>query len=113
VGHFAIQFAKAAGARVLTTVSTNNVKFARELGTDVAIDHKTQRFEDHARDLDMVFDLIDGETRERSWGLLKKGGVLVSTLTDHRRKRHHNSACARCVTRSKPMAVSLPRLPPW
>jgi NADPH:quinone reductase-like Zn-dependent oxidoreductase len=82
VGHFAVQFAKAKGARVLTTVSTENVAFARSLGADVVIDHKTQRFEDHAADLDMVFDLIDGETRERSWSLLKKGGVLVSTLTN-------------------------------
>jgi NADPH:quinone reductase-like Zn-dependent oxidoreductase len=81
VGHFAVQFAKAKGARVLTTVSTNNVQFARDLGADVVIDYKKQRFEDHASNLDMVFDLIDGETRERSWGLLKKGGVLVSTLT--------------------------------
>jgi NADPH:quinone reductase-like Zn-dependent oxidoreductase len=61
VGHFAIQFAKAKGARVLTTVSTANVAFARSLGTDVVIDYKTHRFEDHASDLDMVFDLIDGE----------------------------------------------------
>ncbi len=49
---------------------------------DVVIDYKTQRFEDHARDLDMVLDLIDGETRERSWQLLKRGGVLVSTLSE-------------------------------
>jgi NADPH:quinone reductase-like Zn-dependent oxidoreductase len=49
---------------------------------DIVIDHKTKRFEDEAADLNMVFDLIDGETRERSWRLLKKGGVLVSTLTD-------------------------------
>jgi NADPH:quinone reductase-like Zn-dependent oxidoreductase len=82
VGHFAIQFAKARGARVLTTVSTDNMKFARELGADVVIDYKTERFEDHVSDLDMVFDLIDGETRERSWRTLKKGGVLVSTLTE-------------------------------
>jgi NADPH:quinone reductase-like Zn-dependent oxidoreductase len=82
VGHFAIQFAKAKGARVLTTVSTNNVEFARGLGADVVIDYKTQRFEEQARDLDMVLDLIDGETRERSWQLLKRGGVLVSTLTE-------------------------------
>jgi len=82
VGHFAVQFAKAKGARVLTTVSTDNVEFARSLGADVVIDYKTQRFEDHASDLDMVFDLIDGEARERSWPLLKRGGVLVSTLTD-------------------------------
>jgi NADPH:quinone reductase-like Zn-dependent oxidoreductase len=66
----------------LTTVSTDNVAFARTLGADVVIDYKTQRFEDEAADLDMVFDLIGGETRERSWNLLKKGGVLVSTLTD-------------------------------
>lgn len=82
VGHFAIQFAKARGARVLTTVSTKNVKFAHALGADVVVDYKKDRFEDRARDLDMVFDLIDGETRERSWGVLKNGGVLVSTLTE-------------------------------
>jgi NADPH:quinone reductase-like Zn-dependent oxidoreductase len=87
VGHFAIQFAKAKGARVLTTVSTANVAFARSLGADVVIDYKTQRFEDEVSDLDMVFDLIDGETRERSWKLLKRGGVLVSTLTDPSRER--------------------------
>ena len=82
VGHFAIQFAKAKGARVLTTVSTSNVEFARSLGADVVIDYQTQRFEEHAANLDMVFDLIDGETRERSWRLLKRGGVLISTLTE-------------------------------
>jgi NADPH:quinone reductase-like Zn-dependent oxidoreductase len=67
---------------VLATVSTDNVEFARSLGADVVIDYKTERFEDHADELDMVFDLIDGETRERSWPLLKKGGRLVSTLTE-------------------------------
>jgi NADPH:quinone reductase-like Zn-dependent oxidoreductase len=82
VGHYAVQFAKAKGARVLTTVSTDNVQFARDLGADVVIDYKKQRFENEASELDMVFDLIDGETRERSWKLLKKGGVLVTTLTD-------------------------------
>jgi NADPH:quinone reductase-like Zn-dependent oxidoreductase len=67
---------------VLTTVSTDNVEFARDLGADVVIDYKTQRFEDQAQDLDVVLDLIDGETRERCWRLLKRGGVLVSTLTE-------------------------------
>ena len=82
VGHFAIQFAKVFGARVLTTVSTDNVAFAQSLGADVVIDYKKQRFEAHASELDVVFDLIDGDTRERSWQLLKKGGILVSTLTE-------------------------------
>jgi NADPH:quinone reductase-like Zn-dependent oxidoreductase len=87
VGHFAIQFAKAKGARVLTTVSTENVKFAESLGADVVIDYKTQRFEDYCRDLHLVFDLIDGETRERSWRLLKRGGALITTLTEPSRDK--------------------------
>jgi NADPH:quinone reductase-like Zn-dependent oxidoreductase len=97
VGHFAVQFAKAKGARVLTTVSTGNVAFARSLGADVVTDYKTQRFEDHASDLDMVFDLIDGETRKRSWPLLKRGGVLVTTLTDpsHDKAKEHGVRATR------------------
>ncbi|SAK93817.1 alcohol dehydrogenase [Caballeronia catudaia] len=79
VGHFAIQFAKAKDARVLTTVSTANIGFAGRLGADVVIDYQTERFEDLARDVDLVFDLIGSDTRERSWGLLRKGGVLVTT----------------------------------
>jgi NADPH:quinone reductase-like Zn-dependent oxidoreductase len=80
VGHFAIQFAKAKGANVATTVSSEHVDFVRRLGADEIIDYKKQRFEDEIRDVDMVFDLIGGETQDRSWGVLKKGGVLVSTL---------------------------------
>jgi NADPH:quinone reductase-like Zn-dependent oxidoreductase len=82
VGHFAIQFAKAVGAHVSTTVSTDNVSFAEGLGADMVIDYRTQQFEEHVSGLDMVFDLIDGATRERSWKLIKKAGVLVSTLTE-------------------------------
>ncbi len=80
VGHFAIQFAKAMGARVLTTVSANNIAFAKELGADVAIDYQTQEVQDYASNLDVVFDLVGGESREGSWGVLKRGGVLVTTL---------------------------------
>jgi NADPH:quinone reductase-like Zn-dependent oxidoreductase len=82
VGHFAIQFAKAKGARVLTTVSTANVEFAKSLGADLVIDYQSERFEERASDLDLVFDLIGGETRERSWKALRRGGILVSTLTE-------------------------------
>jgi NADPH:quinone reductase-like Zn-dependent oxidoreductase len=82
VGHFAIQFAKAKGAHVITTVSEKHFDFVREIGADQAIDYKKQKFEDIVRDVDLVFDLIAGETQDRSWGLLKKGGILVSTLTE-------------------------------
>jgi NADPH:quinone reductase-like Zn-dependent oxidoreductase len=82
VGHFAIQFAKAKGARVATTVSTEHVAFARELGADQVIDYKRQRFEDEVGEVDLVYDLVGGETQERSWRVVKKAGVLVSTLTE-------------------------------
>lgn len=80
VGHFAIQFAKARGAYVITTVSEDHADFVRRIGADKVIDYKKQHFENELRDLDMVFDLIGGETQEKSWGVMKKGGVLVSTL---------------------------------
>jgi NADPH:quinone reductase-like Zn-dependent oxidoreductase len=97
VGHLAVQFAKAKGAHVTTTVSTPNVEFARQLGADVVIDYKKQPFEQSVREFDMVFDLIDGETRERSWGTLRKGGILVSTLTEpsQQKAREHGVRATR------------------
>jgi NADPH:quinone reductase-like Zn-dependent oxidoreductase len=80
VGHFAVQFARARGAEVYTTVSGAHCALVRDLGAAVAIDYRTQRFEDIVRDADLVFDLVGGETRERSFGVLKRGGMLVSTL---------------------------------
>jgi NADPH:quinone reductase-like Zn-dependent oxidoreductase len=80
VGHFAIQFAKARGVEVTTTANAANLAFVRSLGADVAIDYEHQKFEDQVRDVDVVFDLLGGETRERSWQTLKRGGILVSTV---------------------------------
>ena len=82
VGHLAVQFAKARGATVIATVSTDDVAFVRGLGADQVIDYRTQRFDDLVRDLDLVYDLIGGETQERSWPLLKKGGALVCTVAE-------------------------------
>jgi NADPH:quinone reductase-like Zn-dependent oxidoreductase len=82
VGHFAIQFAKAMGAHVITTVSARHTDFVRGLGADEVIDYETQRFEDIVRDVDMVLDLIGGETQDRSWRVLRRGGILVSTLME-------------------------------
>ena len=82
VGHFAVQFAKAHGAHVATTVSTADIAFARELGADQVIDYKRQRFEDEAGEVDLVLDLIAGETQDRSWSVLRRGGALVSTLSE-------------------------------
>jgi NADPH:quinone reductase-like Zn-dependent oxidoreductase len=80
VGHFAVQLAKWKGAHVLATASTKNQEFLRELGVDEPIDYTNQKFEEIALDVDVVLDTIGGETQERSWGVLNKGGVLVSLL---------------------------------
>src|ERR1700720_3852309 len=80
VGHFAVQLAKWKGAYVFATASTKNQDLLRELGADKAIDYTQQRFEDVARNIDIVLDTIGGETQERSWSVLKKGGVLVSLV---------------------------------
>jgi NADPH:quinone reductase-like Zn-dependent oxidoreductase len=80
VGHVAVQLAKWKGAHVLATASTKNLELLRELGVDEPIDYTKQRFEDMARDVDLVLDLIGGETQERSWSVLKKGGVLLSLV---------------------------------
>ncbi|HJS86625.1 MAG TPA: NADP-dependent oxidoreductase [Acetobacteraceae bacterium] len=82
VGHFAIQIAKAKGAWVAATVSDRDVGFARELGADEVIDYRHQRFERAARDIDLVLDLIGGETQERSWSVLRPGGIIVSTVQE-------------------------------
>jgi NADPH:quinone reductase-like Zn-dependent oxidoreductase len=80
VGHFAVQLAKWKGAYVFATASGKNQDLLRELGVDKAIDYTQQRFEDVARNIDIVLDTIGGETQERSWSVLKKGGSLVSLV---------------------------------
>ncbi len=92
VGHLAIHFAKARGATVYTTVGKADLDFVRHLGADQAIDYRGEPFEQQMADVDLVFDLIGGETQERSWSVLKSGGALISTLTqpspDRARERH-------------------------
>jgi NADPH:quinone reductase-like Zn-dependent oxidoreductase len=80
VGHFAVQLAKWKGAYVFATASTKNQDLLRELGADETIDYSRQRFEDFARNIDIVLDPIGGDTQERSWQVLKKGGFLLSVV---------------------------------
>jgi NADPH:quinone reductase-like Zn-dependent oxidoreductase len=80
VGTFAVQLAKWKGAYVIGTASARNHAFLRELGADETIDYNQTPFENVVRDVDVVLDGMAGETRQRSWQVLKKGGILVSIL---------------------------------
>lgn len=80
VGHFAVQFARTRGGTVSATCSGSDLDFVRRLGAEEVIDYRTQRFENIVRDMDLVFDLVGGETQERSWSVLREGGIIVSTV---------------------------------
>ncbi len=80
VGYLAVQFAKAHGAEVSATCSQANMAWVASLGAAKVIDYKAQRFEDEARDIDLVLDLVGGETRARCWQVLQPHGRLVTTL---------------------------------
>jgi NADPH:quinone reductase-like Zn-dependent oxidoreductase len=79
---FAVQLARALGAHVVATASSGNLEFVRSLGAHEVIDYRVTRFEDVARDIDVVFDGIGGETLARSWGVLAPGGRLVTIATE-------------------------------
>jgi NADPH:quinone reductase-like Zn-dependent oxidoreductase len=78
VGTYAVQFARLAGARVIGTALRKDEGLLRELGADEVIDYTATRFEDEVADMDVVFDAVGGDTLERSWRVLRPGGVLVT-----------------------------------
>jgi NADPH:quinone reductase-like Zn-dependent oxidoreductase len=80
VGHFAVQFARWKGAKVIATASAANESLLRTLGADEVIDYRGTRFEKAVHDVDVVLDTIGGDTQQRSWQVLRKGGILVATL---------------------------------
>ncbi|HLI49414.1 MAG TPA: NADP-dependent oxidoreductase [Chthonomonas sp.] len=80
VGTMAVQLAKAHGAYVYGTASTGNIPFLKELGVDAPIDYTSTPFEQVAKEVDVVFDMVGGETLMRSLQTLKPGGCLVSIV---------------------------------
>lgn len=82
VGAFTMQFAKAVCTTVYATASAKNRDYVIGLVADIFIDYQTQKFEDYVKDIDLLLDyiLIGGtdNTTDRSWGVLKAGGALVT-----------------------------------
>jgi NADPH:quinone reductase-like Zn-dependent oxidoreductase len=81
VGVFAVQLARWAGAHVIANASARNRDFLFELGATEVIDYTTTRFEDVVQSVDVVFDLVGGDSLQRSWQVVKPGGVLVSVVS--------------------------------
>jgi len=80
VGTMAIQIAKTRGAQVIATASTPNQDLLKELGADVAIDYTKTKFEEAARDVDVVLDSVGTDTLARSYGVVKKGGYIATLV---------------------------------
>jgi len=80
VGHLAIQFAKLKGLYVAGTASGRNQEYIKQLGCDLPINYETTRFEDVVHDYEAVVESMGGEVRNRSWKVLKKGGILVALI---------------------------------
>jgi NADPH:quinone reductase-like Zn-dependent oxidoreductase len=80
VGSYASQIAKSFAAHVIGTATGPDIQYLRSLGVDDVIDYKHERFEDRAKAVDAVVDLVGGETLKRSYAVVKPGGVLATTV---------------------------------
>jgi NADPH:quinone reductase-like Zn-dependent oxidoreductase len=78
VGHIAVQLAKWRGAYVIGTASAENESFIRGLGADEFINYHTTRFEDVVQDADVVLVSVSGDTLDRSYSAVKRGGIVVT-----------------------------------
>ncbi len=81
VGAYAVQMARQAGARVIATAAADDIDYVRRLGADEVIDFRSARFEDVAGSVDAVIDTVGAAVQERSFDVLKRGGVLVSSVS--------------------------------
>jgi NADPH:quinone reductase-like Zn-dependent oxidoreductase len=81
VGAYAVQIARRTGIRIIATAAAEDLDYVHELGADTVVDYKTERFKDVARDVDAVLDLVGGETQERSFEVLRRGGKLISAVS--------------------------------
>ncbi|MBC9928845.1 NADP-dependent oxidoreductase [Chitinophaga qingshengii] len=82
VGHLAVQLAYHAGAYVIATSAAENAGFVKSLGASEVIDYKTAPFETQIAPVDVVLDTVGGDTLERSYQLVKPGGILLCLVKE-------------------------------
>lgn len=82
VGAYAVQLANRAGVRTIATAAWDDIPFVRNLGANAVIDYQAEHFEEEVRDADAVIDLVGGETQKRSFQVLRRGGKLISAVSN-------------------------------
>ena len=83
MGLFAIQLARFHGAHVVSTASARNLAFVSGLGAEQVFDYQATRFDEKLSEIDVVFDTVGGETLQRSWGVLKPGGRMITIAAEN------------------------------
>lgn len=78
VGTLLAQMAKQMGLNVIATASTSSRQHLLDLGVTTVIDRITETFEDRVSAVDLVIDLVGADATDRSWPVLREGGVMVS-----------------------------------
>ncbi|HEX2666734.1 MAG TPA: NADP-dependent oxidoreductase [Candidatus Acidoferrum sp.] len=81
VGSCAVQFAANAGLHVIAIVGSKDIEYVRTLGAQDLVDYQAGEFEKSVRSVDVVVDTVGGSVRERSFSVLRPGGVLVSVVS--------------------------------
>ena len=113
VGTYALQLARWKGAHVIATCSPTKANLVRELGADEVIDYTRARFDEEVSGLDAVLDTVGGETLERSWGVLRQGGALVTIVDDApeaKATEYGVRAVSMLVEPSRPQLIEIARL---
>ena len=82
VGSATVQLARALGAHVAATCSSDAVDFVRRLGASVVVDRKSQDFTRLLANVDLVFDPIGGQTNLDSYKVMRQGGRIVVVLRE-------------------------------
>jgi NADPH:quinone reductase-like Zn-dependent oxidoreductase len=113
VGSYAVQLARRAGVQTIATAATDDISFVRDFGANTVIDYRTEQFEEHVRGADAVIDLVGGETQNRSFQVLRRGGKLISAVSrpdQHLAERHGVEAAFFLVRVTSPYLAEIARL---
>lgn len=81
VGAYAVQLARQAGLRIFATAASRDASFVKDLGAETVIDYAAVQFEEVVPKVDIVLDLVGGDTKKRSFQVIKPGGILVSVVS--------------------------------
>jgi len=82
VGAYAVQLASRTGVQVFATASAQDVPYVQSFGASTVINYQRTRFEDVVPPVDVVFDTVGGEMRQRALEVVKPDGVLVSVVSE-------------------------------